>query len=233
MFGETNVTLGIAFFAGVVTFFSPCILPLIPSYLSYITGMTFDELTSSKKGNIRRSFFHSIFFILGFSTIFILLGSGLTFAGQCLRNYSEYLTKVGGILIILFGVFISGIIKFPSLQKERRLNLKSKPAGYLGSALVGVVFGAGWTPCVGPILASILTLAATSNNLGQGVLLLSVYSLGLAVPFILSSLALNTFLTFFKKFSRFIPIINYLAGIFLIIVGLLLFFDKFNLLQKI
>ncbi len=137
MFGETNVTLGIAFFAGIITFFSPCILPLIPSYLSYTTGMTFDELTSSKKENIRRSFFHSFFFILGFSFIFILLGSGLTFAGQHLRNYSEYLTKIGGILIILFGIFISGIIKFPSLQKERRLNLKSKPAGYLGSTLVG------------------------------------------------------------------------------------------------
>lgn len=229
---EITITYSIAFFAGIFSFFSPCILPLIPSYLSYISGMTYDELTATSSKNIPITFFHSLLFVLGFSLIFILLGASATYLGHFIKTYQRYISQAGGIIIIIFGLFISGIIKLPYLSKEKKINIKNKPAGYFGTLLVGIIFASGWTPCIGPILASILTLAATQDTMKDGIVLLSLYSAGIGIPFIISGLMLNLFLILFKKISKFIPVINFFAGLFLIVVGILLFFDKFTIITK-
>ncbi len=225
----------IAFSAGFLSFFSPCILPLFPSYLTFITGISFDDLKdtddkSSRRSVIKATILHSLFFIIGFTAVFVTLGTLADFIGGTLLEFKETLRRVGGIIIVLFGIFITGIIKIPFLDMEKKIHLRDKPAGYLGSSIVGITFAAGWTPCMGPIIASILGLAVigSSDSPIYGTLLLLVFSLGLAVPFLLSSLAFNWFLTAFQRFKRFIPAINVICGIILIALGLFLFFADFD-----
>ena len=218
----------IAFTAGVFSFLSPCVLPLVPSYLTFVTGMSLEDL---QEGVDRRAtFVHSLLFVIGFSSIFILLGASASFLGQFLRHYEVWIARIGGVIIILLGLHLSGVLRLTPLMREKRLHLNDKPAGYLGTLGVGIAFGAGWTPCIGPILGAILTYGMTQDTMWAGVGLLSVYSLGLAVPFLISSLALDWFLQTFKRFRRWIPVVEKASGVLLIVLGILLLTGQFTVL---
>ena len=227
---QQDVSTLIAFMAGLLSFVSPCVLPLVPSYITYITGVSFKDLTDEKaKSRVRWvTILHSILFIAGFSTVFILMGASASYLGQVLVEYQSWIMKVGGVLIIVLGIHFTGIINIPFLQMEKRFELRKKPLGYLGSFLVGVVFAAGWTPCIGPILSTILIYASTSKNYMTGVYLLTVYSLGLGIPFFLSSLAFNAFLSAFDKIKRYMRWVTLISGIFLMIIGILFLTDTFR-----
>jgi cytochrome c-type biogenesis protein len=227
-------TLGllVAFTAGLLSFLSPCVLPLIPSYATFITGMSLDELTSAKENVARRSIMvHGVLFVLGFSLVFMILGASATFLGSLLRVYSDWVGRVGGVLLILFGLYLLGVLRMPGAEREWRVQLSDKPVGYLGTVVVGIAFGAGWTPCIGPVLGGILTLAATTGSVGQGVGLLAVYSLGLAVPFLLATLLLERFLTSFKRFREYLPWVSRASGALLLVMGLLLVTGSFTILS--
>lgn len=227
-----EVSALIAFSAGFLSFISPCVLPLFPSYLTYITGVSFKELSEPKGRKLRGvTLIHSLLFIMGFSSIFILMGASATYLGQLLSGYQEWIMKAGGILIVILGIHFTGLIQIPFLQMEKRFELRKKPLGYLGSFLVGVVFAAGWTPCIGPILSTILIYASTSQKFSTGIFLLTLYSMGLGVPFFLSSLAFNSFLFAFEKIKRFMRVITLISGIFLILVGILILTDTFRSLS--
>jgi len=233
MESTSHVSLLIAFMAGVFSFISPCVLPLIPSYLTYITGISFDELVDNRSQSVRRrTLFHSLFFILGFTLVFVALGASATYVGAFFQENQVLIRRVGGVIVILLGIHITGVIKLKILEREKRFEFNDKPIGYLGSVLVGIAFAAGWTPCIGPILASILLYASTSNNVGSGIVLLIAYSLGLGVPFLISALAFNSFLTYFSKFNRYLRIVSIVSGIFLIIIGFLLVFDYLSVLSQ-
>ena len=225
-----DISVLIAFSAGLLSFVSPCVLPLVPSYITYITGASFNELTAEGgKGRLRwATISHSLLFIIGFSTIFILMGASASYLGQILSRYQDWIMKGGGILIIILGIHFTGVINIPFLQMEKRFEFRKKPLGYLGSFLVGVIFAAGWTPCIGPILSTILIYASTSKSFSTGVLLLSFYSLGLGVPFFLSSLAFNSFLSAFEKIKRYMRVITIVSGFFLILIGILFLTDTFK-----
>ena len=224
-----EVSVLIAFAAGFLSFISPCVLPLVPSYITYITGVSFHDLTDqeTRKKLKWTTLIHSCLFILGFSTVFILMGASASYLGQILSKYQTWIMKIGGILIILLGIhFILQI--FPFLQIEKRFEMKKKPLGYLGSFLVGIVFAAGWTPCIGPILSTILIYASTSQQMTTGIVLLASYSLGLGIPFLLASLAFNLFLATFEKIRRYMKVIIFVSGFFLIAVGILLLTGTFR-----
>jgi cytochrome c-type biogenesis protein len=225
-----EISVLIAFSAGLLSFVSPCVLPLVPSYLTYITGVSFSELTDVKaKAKLRWvTVSHSLLFIIGFSMIFILMGASASYLGQLLVRHQSWIMKVGGVLIILLGIQFTGIINLPFLQMERRFELRKKPLGYVGSFLVGIVFAAGWTPCIGPILSTILIYASASKSFATGVLLLTIYSLGLGVPFFLSSLAFNSFLYAFQRIKRYMRVITFVSGLFLIGIGVLYLTDTFQ-----
>jgi len=226
----SQVSIFAAFLAGLVSFASPCVLPLVPSYITFITGVSFDELTTEDKtGRIRRlTILHSLAFILGFSLVFIALGATATAAGKFLREYQDVLRQVGGVLIILFGLYLTGVLKIAALSREAKFRMTSKPLGLFGSVLVGITFAAGWTPCIGPILASILLYASTSEKAGTGILLLSVYSLGLGVPFFLASLGMNSFLAASKKLRSSLRTIEVVSGVILIVFGIALVTNLFR-----
>jgi cytochrome c-type biogenesis protein len=216
--------LFVAFAAGLLSFLSPCVLPLVPSYVGFLTGMTLPELT----GRRRVALVHALLFVAGFSLVFVLLGASATALGSALKYYQVWIARVGGVLVILFGLMCLGAIKLGLLEQERRLQLQHKPVGYLGSALVGVAFGAGWTPCIGPVLGAILSLAATTDSVARGMLLLGVYSVGLAVPFLLAAVAVDSFLEWFQRFRRFLPWVMRVSGVLLIFVGLLMVSGQFT-----
>jgi cytochrome c-type biogenesis protein len=228
MIENSNVSIIGAFIAGLLSFLSPCVLPLIPSYITYITGLSFAELQSDHPSHKVRmqTIRHSLLFIAGFTFVFVLLGASATFIGGFIQQNTRIITKVGGILIVLFGIHVSGFLPFTYLLKEKRINIHSKPAGYVGSFIVGIVFAAGWTPCIGPILASILMVAATEETVHHGIVLLFSYSMGLAIPFFLAALALHQFLVLFNRYKKFIRLFEVISGLFLVVVGILIFFDK-------
>lgn len=218
-----NVSYIVAFAAGLLTYLSPCLLPLIPAFVAYITGISFSDLTDEKKkSEVRaKTIKHSLMFIAGFSIVFVLLGLTATFIGKALFQYQKIIRIAGGILIMLFGLQLAGILKLDFLIKERKLNVAAKGASYLGSFLIGVTFAAAWTPCAGPILGSILVLAGTKASVATGAKLLIVYSLGIAIPFLVTALLINSFLGLSGKIQKIMRWINLIGGIFLIIVGLL------------
>ena len=212
----------VAFSAGLFSFLSPCVLPLFPSYLSFITGMSVDRLAGEVNAAARtRVLLHSLAFILGFSVVFVSLGASFSAAGQFLLDYRDWIRIGGGVLIVIFGLYIAGALRIGILGRTQQLQIRSKPAGLLGSFLVGLTFAIGWTPCVGPILGSILTLASNDKTVGQGVTLLLSYSAGLGLPFLVSSIALGVFLRFFRRYRPFIPAVERAAGVLLVIVGVL------------
>jgi cytochrome c-type biogenesis protein len=214
----------VAFTAGLFSFLSPCVLPLFPSYLSFITGMSVADLSQELgKSARRRVLLNSLAFIMGFSLVFVALGASFSAAGQFLLDYRDWIRRVGGLLIVVFGLYIAGVLRVGVFGRTQQWQLREKPAGYVGSFAVGVTFAIGWTPCVGPILGSILSLAGTAETVQRGVGLLFAYSAGLGVPFLLSALALGAFLRFFKRFRPFIPIVERTAGVILVVVGVLVF----------
>jgi len=219
-----NIPEALAFTAGFLSFFSPCVLPMVPSFILYIAGYTFrdvqarDDLTEIR----RKSVVSSLFFILGFSIVFIALGLAASLLGQVLFRYRDAIRVVGGIIIMLLGLYLMRVLKFPFLDLEKRLNLRSKPVGYSGAFIMGVTFSAAWTPCAGPILGSILVLATASGTFYKGLALLVFYSAGLALPFFLASLSVNLALAFIRKIERIIRVVTFVSGLFIFIIGLLM-----------
>lgn len=222
----------VAFTAGLFSFLSPCVLPLFPSYLSFVTGMSVADLQADLTSAARRRvLLHSIAFVVGFSLVFVSLGASFSAAGQILLDYRDPIRRVGGVLIVIFGLYIAGLLNFGPFSRTKQWQLREKPAGYIGSFVVGLTFAIGWTPCVGPILGAILSLAGTAETVGRGIGLLVAYSAGLGVPFLLSAVALGSFLKFFKRYRPFIPIVERGAGVILIVVGVLVFTNYYLVLN--
>lgn len=227
----TNIGYIGAFLGGILSFLSPCILPLIPSYVSYITGISFEDMRRSDSTLIRRlTILNSIAFVMGFSTVFILLGVSSSFIGAILSYYYDYIRIIGGIIIIILGLYVMGVLKIGFLSREKKIHLHLKPHGYAGSFIIGITFGAGWTPCIGPILGSILLIASTSGSAVYGFKLLLTYSLGLAIPFLATSLTVNTFINHLKGIQRYMRVILILSGLLLIGFGIILLTDSIPLL---
>lgn len=221
-----SLSLLVAFTAGLLSFLSPCVLPLVPSYLTFITGLGLEDATRAR----RTTAVHALLFVLGFSFIFVALGAGATAFGQLMLAYRSLIARVGGVLMILLGLWMLGVFQFGALQQERRVHLSDKPLGYLGTVVVGIAFGAGWTPCLGPTLGAILLMAANETQLARGITLLSAYSLGLAVPFLLAAFGIERFLAFFQRFRAHIGTVNRIAGALLVVVGVLMFTGWFTTL---
>jgi cytochrome c-type biogenesis protein len=215
-----SLGLFVAFSAGLLSFLSPCVLPLVPSYATFITGMSLDELQQAEERRARRTVMvHGLLFVSGFTATFLC----------SLVNYaSRGLEVVGGALLMLFGIYLLGWLRLPGAGREWRMHLSDKPAGYLGTVLVGVTFGAGWTPCIGPVLGGILTLAATRGTMGEGMGLLAVYSAGLAIPFLLSTLLIERFMGAFARMRRWLKWINRINGAMLLLLGLLMVSGEFS-----
>lgn len=223
-----------AFFAGVITFLAPCTLPLVPAYLGFIGGVTTKDLSdpTTAKSARRKIIINGTFFILGFSLVFVMFGALAGFLGTKFTSSRELLSQLGGILVILFGLFMLGAFKVPFLQADRRIKLPSslhvgKPTSSLA---IGAAFAFGWTPCVGPILGSILLLAGTSATAGQGALLLTVFSFGLAIPFILVAAVFAKATQYIQNISKYLKWVSIVGGVFLILLGILLFTNNFSLL---
>jgi cytochrome c-type biogenesis protein len=227
-----SIGLAVAFAAGLLSFLSPCVLPLIPSYVTFITGMSLDELTEGRHDR-RGVLVHGVLFVLGFTLVFITLGASATFLGALFQYASRWVERVGGVLLILFGLYLLGVLRLPGAAREWRVHLGNKPLGYLGTVLVGVTFGAGWTPCIGPVLGGILTLAATRESLADGVGLLSVYSLGLALPFLAAALLLDRFLRGVRRVGPWLPWVSRLSGLLLLVLGVLLLTGSFTTLSGV
>lgn len=213
----------IAFTSGLLSFFAPCVLPLIPSYLVCISGISIgnaEELNTMKTRSVL--FSHSLFFVLGFSIVFICLGISSSAIGKFLIDYQAYISRVGGVLLIVLGLFTLDFLRIPFLNKDRIVNLRTKPLGFLGSFVMGVAFSVGWTPCIGPALSSILIIASMEQSVWKGAFLLSMYSLGFAIPFLLSALLFQQLLRFLRRFGYIVKYTMRILGILLIIVGILL-----------
>ncbi len=231
---NNGVSIPLAFFGGILSFVSPCVLPLVPSYISFVTGISFEELTGDNAGQLKKVILlNSLMFILGFSTVFVvILGSSAQLFGSLFMEYQDIIRKIGGLVIVILGIHIIGIVNFKILQKDKRLHFfREKPTGLLGSFLVGVGFAAGWTPCIGPILSAIFAVAATSGKAGSGMILFIAYSTGLAIPFILTSIGINTFLKHFNKFKKHMRVVSVVTGFFLIITGLLIFSNSLGIIS--
>lgn len=229
----TDVNVFVAFAAGVFSFLSPCVLPLIPSYLSFVSGISLDEMRNEQGlSRVRwRVILNSIAFIFGFSLVFISLGASASFLGGLFLGYRNSIRILGGVFILLVGLFLVGAFKIAALEQYLQFNLKDKPAGYLGSVLVGITFAVAWTPCVGPILGATLALASTAGEVSRGTLLLTSYAAGLALPFFLSALAINSFFQFSQRLRRYVQTIHTVGGLLLIIVGILLITDYMTMLN--
>lgn len=229
----TDVNIFVAFAAGVFSFLSPCVLPLIPSYLSFVSGVSLEEMRGEQtRARVRaRVILNSVAFIVGFSLVFVSLGASASLLGALFLDYRNLIRIFGGVLILLVGFYLVGVFKIAALDRYLQFNLKDKPAGYLGSILVGITFAVAWTPCVGPILGATLALAGTAGEVGRGTLLLTSYAAGLALPFFLSALAINSFFQFSQKIRTYVQAIHALGGVLLIIVGILLIGDYMTVLN--
>ncbi len=225
---SASVGLAIAFSAGLLSFLSPCVLPLIPSYVTFITGLSFEDVTKSR----RTALVHSLLFILGFTLIFLALGAVATGFGRMLLANRFWLSRIGGSLVIVFGLYLLGVLNIGFLGQERRVHLHDKPLGYLGTVMVGVAFGAGWSPCIGPILGAILTYTASQADLTRGLMLLLAYSMGLAIPFLVAALAVERFLAVFAKMRSQMVWVQRIAGVLLIGVGLLMVTNYLSILSN-
>jgi cytochrome c-type biogenesis protein len=228
-----NITLISAFVAGLVSFISPCVLPLVPAYISFISGVSLEQLRQTQSQTARRNvILTAIIFIAGFSSIFILLGASATVAGQFLLKNKILFNRIAGIIIIIFGLHVAGLFQIKFLNYEKRFNMNRKAGGFLSTYLVGLAFAAGWTPCIGPILAAILVVASNQQTSGQGVMLLASYSLGLGIPFFLTAIALNTFFDFFGWVKRHYRQIEYASAALLIVLGVMVFTNQFTRLAS-
>ena len=233
MTDAASVSLGLAFVAGLVSFVSPCVLPLVPSYVTFVTGMSLTELTETSTSAVRqRAALHAALFVVGFGLVFVSLGATATLLGASLRRALPILQEVGGVVIVFFGLYLLGVFRLSLLMREGRVQLASKPAGWAGSVVAGIAFGAGWTPCVGPVLASILLYAGARATMADGMLLLVAYTLGLGVPFFVAAVALNWFLSGTRWLRRWLVPVERAAGLILVIVGVLLLSGRFSILSN-
>jgi cytochrome c-type biogenesis protein len=232
---EQNAPILVAVGMGLLSFVSPCVLPLIPAYVSYITGLSLEELQAKRKTGkvILRILYGSLAFVLGFSVVFVLLGAGASTFGNILQAQKFWLAKLAGVLIIFFGLHMVGVFKLGFLNYEKKFEVKTKRGGLFTPFLFGLAFSFGWTPCIGPFLASLLVIAANQETMWQGVVLLAFYSAGLGIPFILTALALGVFLTSFRVIQRYFHVIEVIGGILMIVVGLAFLFDMMGWLYSI
>lgn len=227
------ISLPLAFLAGLVSFLSPCVLPLVPSYIVFVSGMSLDELADGTRTDARRAAaFHAALFGLGFLLVFMTLGAAATAAGQTFNRFLPIISRAGGGLLIVFGLYLAGVLRLPAMAREWRLHMAKKPGGALGSIAVGIVFGAGWTPCIGPILASILFYAANESTVLQGTTLLAAYGLGLALPFFVAAVGFNWFLTSVAAMRRWVGPLQKMSGILLVVIGILLLTGSFASLSS-
>jgi cytochrome c-type biogenesis protein len=233
--GFSHTSLMTAFLAGLLSFVSPCVLPLIPSYLMYITGLSFQQLTQPGETAALRTAIvvNTALFIAGFSMVFIAFGASATYAGRLLADHQSLIRHAGAVLLIAFGVYLLGLVKLPLLMREHRLHLSRRPAGYIGSFVVGAAFAAGWTPCVGPILGTILLYAGTAETVADGITLLAFYSFGLGLPLLVASLGLNRFLSSLGQIRPYWHLVSRLSGVFLIAIGTGIYLDKMTLLTSL
>jgi cytochrome c-type biogenesis protein len=216
--GGSAVGLTVAFAAGVLSFLSPCVLPLVPSYLTFVAGISLEDARESR----RLTLLHAALFVVGFSIVFVTLGATASVIGRVLLLHREWLARIGGAVIILFGLYLLGVFNPAFMARDTRVHLRDKPLGFLGTVVVGMAFGAGWSPCIGPILGGILTYAATMGDMQRGVLLLAVYSLGLAVPFLLTAVAIERVISLVQRHHARMAWISRISGVLLIAVGVLL-----------
>ena len=224
---SASLGITISFTAGLLSFLSPCVLPLIPSYVSFITGLSLDDVQRSR----RITLIHSLLFIAGFTIVFLLLGATATVLGQVLVRQRDWVGRIGGVLVIVLGLYLLGVFNIGALATERRVHIATKPLGYLGTLLVGMAFAAGWTPCIGPILGGVLTYTASSADLNRGLVLLFAYSLGLAVPFLLAALMIDRFMELFQRYRGALLWMSRISGILLIAVGLLMITGSMTVLS--
>jgi cytochrome c-type biogenesis protein len=216
----TDVTLPAAALAGLLSFLSPCVLPLVPPYLTFIAGTTIEEMSVKKEGTARRDVaFAAIFFVLGFSTIFVSLGATASVFGQVIRAHLEFLSALAGLAIIAMGLHFLGLFRLGFLYREKRLEV-AKPIGLWGAYVMGLAFAVGWTPCIGPILATILAVAGSEKTVARGAGLLAIYSVGLGVPFLVAALMIEPFFRFIKKFSRHFGAVEKVVGVLLVLTGI-------------
>ena len=227
MEGTVGAGVAVSFTAGLLSFLSPCVLPLVPSYVTFVTGMSLEDVQRSR----RVALVHALLFVLGFTLIFLALGASATLLGRVLIVYRSWITRIGGVLVLVFGLYLLGVFNLGAFGRERRFHITNKPLGYLGTVFVGIAFGAGWSPCLGPILGSILTYTASEADLGRGLFLLGAYSLGLAIPFVLSAVAVEAFIAAFQRFRVWIGWVTRVAGVLLIIVGVLMITNYFATLS--
>jgi cytochrome c-type biogenesis protein len=221
-----------AFIAGIVSFLSPCVLPLVPGYVSLISGASVEELQSKDRKVLNTVFLHSLMFILGFTLVFVMLGAAATSVGQLVREYKKQLTWIAGAVIIVFGLHLTGILKIKALYADKRLHSVKGGKSPIGAFLVGFAFAFGWTPCLGPIISAILIMAGSAETVTKGILLLWVYSLGLAVPFLLTSLLIDRFLSFYGRFRKHLHTLEVCSGVLLIVLGALILTRRFTVLSS-
>jgi cytochrome c-type biogenesis protein len=229
-----QISLIAAFSAGLLSFVSPCVLPLVPSYISYITGLSVEQLTdASERVKFKKAIvLNSLMFIAGFSSVFIAFGASASLLGQVLITYQDHIRRFGGALIVVFGLYLLGILNLNFLKMEHRFQFRSRPAGYLGSFLIGVAFAAGWTPCVGPVLGSILLYASTTDSLVSGVVLLTSYSLGLGLPLFLTALGVDRFLAYFKQARAYLWGVSTVSGVLLVVVGVMIYANSLTMVTS-
>jgi cytochrome c-type biogenesis protein len=225
----SDVAVPIAFGAGLASFLSPCVLPLIPSYVTFITGMTLEDVARAR----RTALVHALLFVLGFSLIFLALGASATLLGRLLVTYRVWISRVGGVLVLAFGLYLLGVFNLGAFSRERRVHITDKPLGYLGTVVVGIAFGAGWTPCIGPILGSILTYAATQADVSRGVGLLAAYSLGLAIPFVLAAVLIERFVAVFQRMKSGMVWVSRISGALLVVVAILMLTDYLTVITGV
>lgn len=226
-----DISYGGALIAGLLSFLSPCVLPLVPPYLCFLGGVTLDQITDEETIDpavSRRVFLSALAFVLGFSTVFIGLGATATTFGQAIADHIEILSKIAGIVIIILGLHFIGLFRIGLLFREARFHMDAKPTGLIGAYVIGLAFAFGWTPCVGPILAAILFIAGSEGSIFTGIGLLAVYSAGLGIPFLAAALAVRPFMKFMGKFKRHMPTVERLIGVLLIITGLLFVTETMN-----
>jgi cytochrome c-type biogenesis protein len=228
----TNVGLGLAFIAGIASFLSPCVFSLVPAYVGYLGGRS-AAMTDSSRSSRWITFTHGIAFVLGFSIIFILLGITTSVLGGFLFDIRDWIAKIGGIVVVIFGLHMIGVFRIRFLEYDtRRQELPDQKYGYISSALMGVFFSAGWSPCVGPVLGAILTLSLSGGSITQGASLLAAYSLGLAIPFLIAALAIGSVTTVIRRYGRVMRYVEIVMGVILVIVGVMLFMGTFERLAQ-
>ncbi len=229
---DINVSFPLAFVAGLVSFLSPCVLPVVPGYITFVSGVTLDDLEGGDvQGARRQAALHAVLFGIGFGIVFMTLGAAASAFGRALTPWLPTVTRLGGVVVILFGLHMLGLLRARTLDRERRFHFARKPAGWVGTVAVGIAFGAGWTPCIGPVLGSILFFAGMEANVVEATLLLGTYGLGLAVPFVGSAILLNWFLAGARRVRRHLAWIERVAGGVLVILGVLMVSGHFATLS--